>query len=127
MLYKEGYVYHIKDEKNSLLWMIPLSSRVDKFKVIHDKHVKKYGRCLTIVLGEFDGKNAAFLLQNMFPVTEHYLDHMHTRNNNPVPIKHSLEKIMLKELNSRHTLETDNETSPDPFYSEPNLKQLEKN
>ena len=59
--------------------MIPLSSRVDKFKVIHDKQVKKYGRCLTIVLEEFDGKNAAFLLQNMFPVTEHYLDHMHTR------------------------------------------------
>ena len=85
MLYKEGYVYHIKDEyfekvndnmlmqnkengtyrptfyclkdeKTSLLWMVPLSSRVDKFRVIHDKQAKKYGRCLTIVLGEFDGK-----------------------------------------------------------------------
>lgn len=99
MLYKEGYVYHIKDEyfekvndnmlmqnkengtyrptfyclkdeKTSLLWMVPLSSRVDKFRAIHDKQAKKYGRCLTIVLGEFDGKSAAFLLQNMFPVTE---------------------------------------------------------
>lgn len=184
MLYKEGYVYHIKDEyfekvnddmlmqnkendtyrptfyclkddKTSLLWMVPLSSRINKFKAIHDKQVKKYGRCLTIVLGDFDGKSAAFLLQNMFPVTERYLDHIHTRNNNPVPVKHSihsevstnmkrlrqlhargrkvvfpditrLEKIMLDELNGSDAIQPDIEASPDPFYSEPNMKQLEK-
>ena len=90
----------------------------------------------------------------MFPVTEYYLDHIHTRNNNPVPVKHSihseistnmkrlrqlhargrkvvfpditrLEKIMLQELNDSHAFQ-DNEASPDPFYSEPNRKQLEK-
>lgn len=33
---------------------------------------------------------AAFLLQNMFPITEKYLDHIHTRNGNPVPVKHSI-------------------------------------
>ena len=110
MIYQEGYVYHIKDEyfekvqdgnlmqnkengtyrptfyclrdeKTSLLWMVPLSSRVQKYKAIHDKQEQKYGRFLTIVLGEFDGKEAAFLLQNMFPVRDYYLDHIHTRNN----------------------------------------------
>ena len=184
MLYKEGYVYHIrdeyfekvndsmlmqnkengtyrptfyclKDENTSLLWMVPLSSRVDKFRAIHDKQAKKYGRCLTIVLGKFDGKSAAFLLQNMFPVTEHYLDHIHTRNNNPVPVKHylhskistnmkrlrqlhargrkvvfpditRLEKIMLEELACSNALQADSEASSDPFYSEPNREQLEK-
>ena len=184
MLYQEGYVYHIKDEyfekvndnmlmqnkengtyrptfyclkdeKTSLLWMVPLSSRVDKFRAIHDKQAEKYGRCLTIVLGEFDGKNAAFLLQNMFPVTEHYLDHIHTRNNNPVPVKHSihseintnmkrlrqlhkrgskvvfpditrLEEIMLEELKDSHPLHADTNLSTDPFYSEPNRRQLKK-
>ena len=68
MIYQEGYVYHIKDEyfekvqdsnlmqnkeggtyrptfyclrdnKTSLLWMVPLSSRVEKFKAIHDKQM----------------------------------------------------------------------------------------
>ena len=121
MIYQEGYVYHIKDEyfekvqdsnlmknkeggtyrptfyclrdnKTSLLWMVPLSSRVEKFKAIHDKQVTKYGKCLTIVLGEFDGKEAAFLLQNMFPTRDYYLDHIPTRNNNPVPVKHSIHK-----------------------------------
>ena len=69
---KEGGTYRptfycLRDSKTSLLWMVPLSSRVKKFKAIHDKQVTTYGKCLTIVLGEFDGKEAAFLLQNMFP------------------------------------------------------------
>ena len=147
--------YCLKDEKTSLLWMVPLSSRVDKFRAIHDKQAEKYGRCLTIVLGEFDGKSAAFLLQNMFPVTEYYLDHIHTRNNNPVPVKHSihseintnmkrlrqlhkrgskvvfpditrLEEIMLEELKDSHPLHADTNLSTDPFYSEPNRRQLKK-
>jgi len=120
MEYKSGYVYHIKDEyfakandpnlmqnkengnyrptfyclkdeKTSLLWMVPLSSRTDKFKAIYDRQMEKYGNCLTIVIGEYDGKQAAFLLQNIFPITEKYLDHAHTRNQNPVPVKHSIQ------------------------------------
>ena len=120
MDYQEGYVYHIKDEyfikandpnlmqnkengnyrpafycmrdeKTSLLWLVPLSSRIEKFQAIYDKQIEKYGNCLTIVMGEYDGKQAAFLLQNMFPITEKYLDHIHTRNNNPVPVKYSIQ------------------------------------
>lgn len=120
MDYQEGYVYHIKDEyfmkandpslmqnkengsyrptfycmrdeKTSLFWLVPLSSRIEKFRAIYDKQIEKYGNCLTIVMGEYDGKQAAFLLQNMFPITEKYLDHIHTRNNNPVPVKYSIQ------------------------------------
>lgn len=120
MAFQEGYVYHIKDEyfakandeklmqnkeggsyrptflciedkKNAgLLWVVPMSSRVEKFQAIRDKQEAKYGNCLTIVIGDFDGKKSAFLLQNMFPITEQYLDHVHTRNGNPVPVKYSL-------------------------------------
>ena len=134
MIYHEGYVYHIKDEyfekvqdpnlmqnkeggtyrptfyclrdvRTSLLWMVPLSSRIEKFRAIHDKQLKRYGKCLTIVLGEFDGKESAFLLQNMFPIRDYYLDHVHTRNNNPVPLKHSLHKEItthMKQLRQLH-------------------------
>ena len=128
MIYQEGYVYHIKDEyfekvqddnliqnkengtyrptfyclwdeKTSLLWMVPLSSRVQKYKAIHHKQEQKYGRCPTIVLGEFDGKEAAFLLQNMFPVRDYYLDHIHTCNNNPVPVKHHRQAVVFATAN----------------------------
>ena len=85
----------------------PLSSRVEKFKRIYDKQVNKYGKCLTIVLGEFDGKEVAFLLQNMFPIRDYYLDHIHTHNCNPVSVKHSIQKEVntriktLRQLNSK--------------------------
>ena len=108
---KEGGTYRptfycLRENKTSLLWMVPLSSRVEKFKAIHDKQVAKYGKCLTIVLGEFDGKEAAFLLQNMFPIREYYLDHIHTRNNNPVPVKHSIHREVttrMKKIRQLHS------------------------
>ena len=84
--------------------MIPLSTRIEKFKAIYNKQVQKYGKCLTIVLGEFDGKEAAFLLQNMFPIREYYLDHIHTRNNNSVPLKHSLRKKIITNTKRLHQL-----------------------
>ncbi len=120
MLFQEGYVYHIKDDYfqkvqddklmrnkeggayrptffcmrdqkiDGLLWVVPMSSRTEKFQAIMDKQAARYGRCLTIVIGEYDGRQAAFLIQNMFPVTEKYLDHIHTRNGNPVPVRHSI-------------------------------------
>ncbi len=77
--------------KNILTLVGSLSSRVEKFQAIYNKQIEKYGNCLTIVMGEYDGKQAAFLLQNMFPITEKYLDHIHTRNNNPVPVKYSIQ------------------------------------
>ncbi len=55
MDYQEGY------EKTSLLWLVPLSSRVEKFQPIYNKQIEKY------------------------------LDHIHTRNNNPVPVKYSIQ------------------------------------
>ncbi len=64
--------YCMRDEKTSLLWLVPLSSRVEKFQAIYNKQIEKYGNCLTIVMGEYDGKQAAFLLQNMFP-DKHFL------------------------------------------------------
>jgi hypothetical protein len=120
MIYQAGYVYHIKDEYftkaqdsmlmqnkeggsyrptyyalkddvTNLLWMVLMSAKHDKYKAIHDKQVQKYGRCLTIVLGEFADQSAAFLLQNMFPITPYYLDHIHTKKGNPLPVKHSIQ------------------------------------
>ncbi|MCL2048290.1 MAG: hypothetical protein FWG87_06135 [Defluviitaleaceae bacterium] len=135
MDYQIGYVYHIKDEyftkamdtnlmqnkeggsyrptyyalrddSTALLWLIPMSTRYRKYKAIHDKQVKKYGRCLTIVLGEYGDVPAAFLLQNMFPVTPYYLDHVHTKNGNPLPVKYSIQQAIttnIKQIRQIHS------------------------
>lgn len=121
MLFQKGYVYHIKDEyfnivndsklmqnkengnyrptyycmkdvKTSLLWVVPMSTQAEKYQKLYNEKCARYGKCDTIVLANYDGKRAAFLLQNMFPITEKYLDHIHTRNNNPVPVSMSIQK-----------------------------------
>lgn len=128
MEYKEGYVYHIKDsyfekanddklmknkengnfrptfyclkdEKTSILWVVPMSSRVEKYKTIADNQVARYGESLGIYIGTYDGKPSAFLVQNMFPILENYLDHIHTRNGNPVPVKASIKQEVKKRIN----------------------------
>jgi len=106
---KEGYVYHIKDEyfeivndktlmrnhengkarptyfcikdKNSnILWFIPMSSKVEKYKKLRNEKIRKYGNCDSILIKEFLGKESVFLLQNMFPTIEKYVDHVHIVN-----------------------------------------------
>lgn len=84
-------LYCMKDESTGLLWMIPISSQYEKFATIREKIISKGKVCRGIVLGEFDGHDAAFLIQNMFPVTERYIDHIHTKNGNPVPVRHDLQ------------------------------------
>lgn len=89
--YRPTY-YCIKDKKTDLLWVIPMSTQVEKFKKIQDKQINNYGKSITIVIGNFDGKDATFLIQNMFPITEKYINHIHTRNGNPVPVSIPLQK-----------------------------------
>ena len=65
--------YCYKDPDSSIRWMIPLSSRVEKYRTIRDKQVKKYGRCFTIV-------------------TERYIDHVHMSRGRIVPVSANLQK-----------------------------------
>lgn len=133
MDFKEGYVYHIKDsyfekvkddklmqnkengsfrptfyclkdEKTSLLWVVPMSSHVEKYSSIAQKQIEKYGQSLGIYISTYDGKASAFLIQNMFPITEKYLDHIHTRNGNPVPVKNDVQREVRKRIKKSRQL-----------------------
>ena len=81
-----------------------MSTRIEKHQAVRDKQLDKRGECLSIVIGEYDGRQAAFLLQNMFPITEKYLDHIHTRNGNPVPVKHSIAQEVRTNMQKRRQL-----------------------
>jgi hypothetical protein len=93
-------LYCVKDETIGLYWMIPISSQYDKFREIRDKILNSGKPCKSIVLGEYDGQKAVFLLQNMFPITIDYIDHVHTRNGNPVPVKKELQRVIRKNVKS---------------------------
>ncbi len=89
----------IQDNKNKeLYWMIPISSQVDKYKVIIDKKIKRYGKCNTIIIGTFAGKDNAFLMQNAFPILKKYFDHVHTVDGKPVVIHSKLNRELTVNL-----------------------------
>jgi len=63
---------------------------------LHDKIAEKNGKCNGIIIDTFDGKDAAFLPQSMFPVTVDYISHAHkdTHAKKPLPISAKLSKAV---------------------------------
>ena len=73
------------DSKNpAIYWLVPISSRYEKYQKIAQAKIEKYGRCNTIRFGTVLGRNAAFLIQNMCPVTEPYLIAYINKNSEPI-------------------------------------------
>ena len=122
---KTGYLYHIKDEffdfvndeslmqnhekgkkrptyftikEKDILWFIPISYKIDKYRKIVDKKVEKYGFCNTILIEKIFNEEAAILLQNAFPTLEKYIDHVHTVDGKPARVPEKLEEIILKDF-----------------------------
>lgn len=90
------HFFFFKDLKTEgIYWAVPQSSRACKYKEIVKKKISKYGKCNTIVIGEFGGKENAFLIQNMFPIIEKYVDHEHTIGGKSVRIHNSLSENII--------------------------------
>ena len=69
-----------------IYWIVPISSKYEKYKRIEQGKIKKYGRCNTIRFGTVLGRNTAFLIQNMCPATEKYLTPYIDKNKQPIRI-----------------------------------------
>lgn len=85
-----------------IYWIVPISSRYEKFKQIEQNKIKKYGHCNTIRFGIVLGRNTAFLIQNMCPATSKYLTPYIDKNNCPVRIDNRVAADV--EKNARNVL-----------------------
>ncbi len=120
-----GYLYHIKDEffdkindegiminhenghsrpsylaikDKEILWFIPLSTKVEKYKKIIKQKEKKYGSCKTILIKRIADKDSAILIQNTFPTIEKYVKSKHTIDGKIVRISDSVKKEILNDF-----------------------------
>ena len=97
-----GYRPHflaVKDIDNpDIFWMVPVSSRYTKYATEYEKQVKKYKRCTKIVLGKCGSTDAAFLVQNAFPISADYLDHIHTLQGQPLTLHSTTAKTIVNNL-----------------------------
>ncbi len=92
--------YCFKDYKNDkLIWFVPISSKVEKYKKIYEYKKDKFKKVDTIVFGRINDNETAFLIQNMFPVTEKYIQEKYVQNNKDVVITYSLRKEIENKAN----------------------------
>lgn len=79
--------------------MIPLSSRIDKYKRIMEKKEKAGKPCDILHIVKLDdSRESAFLIQDMFPITEEYIDREYTITGNHLMLtsEHTAKEIEQK-------------------------------
>ncbi len=77
------HYYCVKDKDNGLYWVIPLSTRVNKYKEKIKKYEDENKRCDKLhIIKLDDGRESVFLIQDIFPVTEKYIIRPYTINKN---------------------------------------------
>ena len=100
MVNKEGnnyrpHFFFFEDTKTKgIYWAVPQSTKIAKYQAIIQQKIAKYGKCNTIVIGNFGGQDNAFLIQNMCPITEKYMknEYLDSAANIPVRVDGRLEK-----------------------------------
>jgi hypothetical protein len=90
--------YSILDHVTRIFWMIPISSKIEKFRKIYQGKVIKNGNCDTIVFGYVLGHEKAFLIQNICPVIPKYVncEYIDKISNTPVSVDGGLEKELFQ-------------------------------
>ncbi|WNY22934.1 hypothetical protein MmiHf6_02280 [Methanimicrococcus hongohii] len=53
--------------------MVPLSTEDMKYRSLMNKMIQTGGKCDKIYICDYKGKTNAFLMQNMFPITDNYI------------------------------------------------------
>ena len=73
------HYYCFEDSSTGVFWMIPLSSRLSKYKKLIERRERTGKSCDIIHIAKLDNnKESVFLIQDMFPITENYIEREYT-------------------------------------------------
>ena len=78
---------------------IPMSSKIEKYKLVIENKKKKYKKCDTIIIGNYRGREHAFLIQNIFPITSKYIDHIDTANGKALQVASETRREVMAKVN----------------------------
>lgn len=81
------------NKEPAISWCVPISSKVEKYEAIVESKIKKQWlngndnpECDTIRFAYVSGQPRAFLIQNMFPVLNTYIDGVYYDKNTKAPV-----------------------------------------
>ena len=107
---KRPCYFCFKDKTNeNIIWFVPISKQYAKYKSIYKKKKEKIHRePFNFVFGIVKDENAVFLIQNMFPTVEKYIEEKYKVKNNDVTISIPLQKEIIEKAESVLRLEEKN-------------------
>ena len=98
------YCFKRKDN-DKIIWFIPVSTKVEKYKNIYNKKIQKQIKLGkrpsidTIVFGYVSNIYSTFLIQNMFPITEEYIEKQYIKNKVAITLSNKLQKEIVNKAN----------------------------
>lgn len=103
---KRPCYYCFKSKENEkIIWFIPVSTKIEKYKKIYDKKIQKQKELRknpsvdTIVFGYVANTYSTFLIQNMFPVTEKYIECKYIKNKVEITVSNRLQEEIIFKAN----------------------------
>ncbi len=85
-------------ETAGILWLIPLSSQVEKYNAKIREDERKHGECIYYYVTKVKGKESAFLIGNAIPATEKYIKKAFTVMGKPFVVR---DKTDIKKIKSK--------------------------
>lgn len=100
---KRPHYYAFKDSSTNLMWVIPCSTQVEKYKDIINKKIENNKKHDHIKIIKVNGIEEAFLFQDMFPIIEKYISNPYIKKNAFMEIK-DVKKLADIEKNAKHII-----------------------
>lgn len=97
---KRPCFYAIQDEADpQLYWMVPISSQIQKYEALLAEKLKRYAEYDGLEFGYVRGRKAAFLLQNICPVTSAFIVEEYIDCETGIPV--SIPKDLKRKINKK--------------------------
>lgn len=128
---KRPHYFAFNDNKTGLYWLVPCSSKIEKFERLIRKKQEQHKPTDTIKIVKIFNRKTVLLFQDMFPVIEAYIDCQYIKGSQPVRIAdpkvlQEMEKNAKKIINLLHRGVCFTPTQPDAIKIEKiMLKELQ--
>ena len=109
-------------EDDNIIWFVHISSKVDKYKTIYESKKTTRKKVYNFVFGKVLGKEKAFLIQNIFPTTEEYIEDKYQNKKQDVEITESLKKEIIE--TSMNVIKLAKKGFNIPFYDIIEMKKI---
>lgn len=115
---KRPHYFAFLDDNTGLYWLVPCSSKIEKFERIMQKKRQQHKPTDTIKIVKIFDRKTVLLFQDMFPVMMGYIDGQYIKGGQPVKVAdpkliQELEKTARKVINLIHRGVRFTPTQPD--------------